>query len=57
MCLVISALSFGLLSTIQRRGVTPLVTLTNLAGATTWKSRSTVCLSSSVCSAATPLIA
>jgi len=32
--LMISALSFGLLSTIQRRGVTPLVTLRNFSGAT-----------------------
>ena len=48
MCRVISALSFGLLSTIQRRGVTPLVTLKNFSGATAWKSRSTVCLRSSV---------
>ena len=47
MRLVMSALSLGLLSTIQRRGVTPLVTLKNFSGATRWKSRSTVCLSSS----------
>ena len=57
MRLVMSALSFGLLSTIQRRGVTPLVTLTNFSGAIRWKSRSTVCLEQLVCSAATPLMA
>ena len=34
MCLVINALSFGLLKTIQRLGVTPFVTLRNLSGAT-----------------------
>ena len=34
MRLVISAVSFGLLSTIQRRGVTPLVTLKNFSGIT-----------------------
>ena len=34
MRLVMSALSFGLLNTIQRRGVTPLVTLKNLSGDT-----------------------
>ena len=32
--LVISALSFGLLSTIQRRGVTPFVTFRNFSGIT-----------------------
>ena len=34
MSLVISALNFGLLSTIHRRGVTPLVTLKNFSGVT-----------------------
>ena len=33
MCRVISAVSRGLLSAIQRRGVTPLVTLMNFSGA------------------------
>ena len=33
MCRVMSALNFSLLSAIQRRGVTPLVTLKNFSGA------------------------
>jgi hypothetical protein len=45
MCRVMRALNFGLLSAIQRRGVTPLVTLKNFSGDTRWKSRSTVRLS------------
>jgi hypothetical protein len=46
------ALNFGLLSAIQRRGVTPLVTLKNFSGDTRWKSRSTVRFKSSVWRAA-----
>ena len=42
--------SRGLLSAIQRRGVTPLVLLLNFSGHSAWKSRSTSCLSSSECS-------
>ena len=57
MCPVINALRRGLLSASQRRGVTPLVTLKNFSGAIRWKSLSTVCFSSSVWSAATPLMA
>jgi len=54
---VISSASPGLLSSTQRRGVTPLVMLWNLPGSSSKKSRSTVRFRSSVCSAATPLIA
>ena len=54
---VMSAVSCGLLSAIQRRGVTPLVTFRNFSGATGGSRASTVCFSRSECSAATPLMA
>src|SRR5215831_3123628 len=49
--------SGGLLSIMKRRGVTPLVMLWNRSGHSSAKSFSTVCCSSCVCRAATPLTA
>jgi hypothetical protein len=57
MRLEIACDSRGFDSTIQRRGVTPLVLFENFSGHSSAKSRSTSLFSSSECSAATPLIA
>ena len=56
MVLRISPDNRRLLSTSQRRGVTPLVMLVNFSGHSSWKSRSTSWVISRECSSATPLI-
>ncbi len=57
MVFVIKPLNLGLAKSINRRGVTPLVLLLNRPGQSSWKSFSTLVLSSSLCRAETPLTA
>jgi hypothetical protein len=54
-CSSSSAVSLGLAARIQRRGVTPLVTLTKRPGKYSSKSRKIVWRTSVECSSATPL--
>ena len=57
MRLVMRAVRPGLAMATQRRGVTPLVTLRNLSGSISAKSRKTCSRNSRLCNSATPLTA